>query len=897
MHDPRLDAALARGATIVTPNKRLARELASRYDRAQLACDRAAWPSARVLPWMPFVGELVVAAQDAGLAVPAHRLDPAQSGHLWQRLVASELAARPLLDAGSLSDVALEAWEHVHAYGSGGESWRGFIGETPDVEAFARWAETYRRELARLDAVDGACAADVLVPIVATLPDIRSLDVVLAAFTELTPQQERFLDALQRAGARVERLPSRTEGPTFARLAECKSRRDEIVTALDWAGERIAADAGAEVGIVLHDLAQRRAEVRALAEERLCAALQWPGRHDAPRPYDISIGEPLADVPLVATALDLIALSHRPLARARAAVLVRSPFLPGAAAAWMTRAALERKWLDEGVGELDLRALTGDLARVDGELASRWRAAMRSLPRESRASPRDWIERWRGWLDAAGWIEGRKLSSAEYQAVGAWNELFGAFARLALATPVLAADDALATLNRLAREQLFQPEAPNARVRILGLLEATGLAFDALWIADMAADAWPRGPQPNPLLPIGWQREHGVPGASPARELDFARQVTAMLARAAPDVVFSYASRIDDHLRAPSPLVASFPGIEARPRGPELAHRLFGARPDLEAVDDRFLPAIDAGTRLPGGARLIEAQSACAFQAAACFRLRAQPWPKAAFGLTAMERGTLVHAAFASFWRAVHDHAQLVALDDAALDRAIAIAVAEASTELAASRWRALPPAVAVCEQDCVSSLLREWLVEVERPRPAFTVIETEARATLAVAGHPLDIRIDRIDALATGGVAVLDYKSGRASKPGDWFAPRPKGVQLGLYALAQSQRAPELPVRALAYGQLRRGELRAVGMTASTATWPGLPMAEEVKDAFLIDWPDALSRLTASVTTLASATAAGEAAIVPRDAKACSICHLAAVCRIGSIRGTVPDTEDADDA
>ena len=55
MHDPSLNAALARGATIVTPNKRLAREIRLRHDRAQLAGGRPAWVAARVLPWTAFV--------------------------------------------------------------------------------------------------------------------------------------------------------------------------------------------------------------------------------------------------------------------------------------------------------------------------------------------------------------------------------------------------------------------------------------------------------------------------------------------------------------------------------------------------------------------------------------------------------------------------------------------------------------------------------------------------------------------------------------------------------------------------------------------------------------------------------------------------------------------------
>ena len=54
--------------------------------------------------------------------------------------------------------------------------------------------------------------------------------------------------------------------------------------------------------------------------------------------------------------------------------------------------------------------------------------------------------------------------------------------------------------------------------------------------------------------------------------------------------------------------------------------------------------------RVRGGARLIEAQSDCPFKAIATHRLGAEPWPEPIDGLSAQERGILVHAALAAFW-------------------------------------------------------------------------------------------------------------------------------------------------------------------------------------------------------------------------------------------------------
>ena len=890
MSEKLLDAALVRGAVVVTPNKRLAREIADAYDAARLAERRTAWPSARTLPWNAFVGELVQRAQDARLALPAQRLDATQSLHLWRRIVAADREHSPLVDVDEVAALAAEAWAHVHSYGSGAESWRGFSGAGPDVDAFARWAEAYAKELRRLDAVDAARAPDVVAALAGELPGVRDLEILLAGFVELSPQQRRLIDALQSAGARVIRIaaePASIDG-SAARLAECGTPREELDRALDWARSRALADPDARIGIVVLDLAQRREAVRAACEERLCAPLQWPGNEQAIRPYELSLGTPLADVPLVASALALIALTHRLLDRARAAALVRSPYLPDAAREWMRRAALERSWLERGVRELGWASLVDEVARVDGHLAERWRWATGELRHEARLAPRAWVERWRNWLADVGWCDGRTLTSDEYQADGAWNELLGAFARLAGVAPIIPAREAIGTLERLAREQLFQPATRGARIRVLGLLEASGLAFDALWVAGMAADAWPRAPEPSPLLPIAWQRERNVPRASPDGELAFAREVTARLAHAAPEVVFSFAASADDHERSASPLVAALPraGVERVP--PPTARRLFEARPVLDAVADASAPPIEAGTKLPGGTSLVEMQSECGFRALAMHRLRAHPWPGDVPGLTPLERGQLVHATLHRFWARVRGHDTLAAMDDTALADAVDAAFDEARDTLPPARWAMLPPAIAASEAGCVARLACEWLANVERGRPPFTVAHAEQRATVALAGHTMDIRIDRVDTLQDGGSAVIDYKSGFAKSPAGWFDERPSGLQLALYARAHAQAFPDAAVRALAYGQLRPGDVRAIGLHADAAVWPGLTLPEGVRQAGLVDWADADRRLQQALERIAGEFSAGHAGVAPRDPGVCKNCGLHALCRIA-------DTADAD--
>ena len=148
------------------------------------------------------------------------------------------------------------------------------------------------------------------------------------------------------------------------------------------------------------------------------------------------------------------------------------------------------------------------------------------------------------------------------EARGAWDQLLAGIAALEAVEPRLGGGEAVGLLAAHAAATPFQPESAVAPIQILGLLEAVGLPFDALWVTGMAADAWPPAPQPNPLLPLAWQRERDVPRADAARELAYARKLTDRLLRGAPEVVFSWPQRVDDRAGLRSPLLPELAALE-----------------------------------------------------------------------------------------------------------------------------------------------------------------------------------------------------------------------------------------------------------------------------------------------------------------------------------------------
>jgi hypothetical protein len=171
--------------------------------------------------------------------------------------------------------------------------------------------------------------------------------------------------------------------------------------------------------------------------------------------------------------------------------------------------------------------------------------------------------------------------------------------------------------------------------------------------------------------------------------------------------------------------------------------------------------------------------------------------------------------------------------------------------------------------------LLRAWL-DIERERPPFTVAAVEVPLMLVLDGVAFRMRLDRIDVLAGGGVAILDYKTGRAETPRQWFDARPRASQLGLYALAQRFAQPSVSVRAVAYGQLRTDAIGAIGLSSDADAWPALTWVGDTSIA--ADWQTIEKWWQRHLGALATEIAAA----MPQLRLPVAVSH-----RFGALRGT----------
>ncbi len=833
----RLAAGHAAGITVVTPNRRLAQVLKAEFDSFQAGKGLSVWEDADILPLESFVGRCHEEAlySDDGSGLPM-LLSGTQSLALWEKAIRGSRWSGVLLDVPQTAVSAQQAWKTAHAWRIAGalEKFEG----TEDTRAFADWARDYAMRCDKAGFIDASFLFD------SSLKIEKPKLLVAYAFDIVPPQTEQFF---LRLGA-VSCVPDKKL--SVARKTSFASPREELESAARWARARLE-EGRKKIAVVVPDLELRRREVA-----RVFARIMG-----SPLPFELSIGEPLDHYPLVAFALNVLEFSQGEKPYEEVSRMLRSPFLSGAEGERAARARLDAKLRRQADAEISLAKLTGMVGEGLSlrSLLVSWFNKAKEIEGKP-LSPHDWAQHFTALLDAAGFPGDRVPDSAEFQARARFNELLGEFSRLGLVAPVFSSREATRNLRRLCADTLFQPEGVGgigAPVQVLGLLESAGIEFDALWVSGLTDGAWPQRVHADPFLPVVLQRKAGIPQAFAEPSLALDRLRTEGWLGAAEEVVFSWARREEDRELSPSPLIAQVPdGTVDLP--PLVSHRdLIFKNGKTETFTDEKAPLL-ANRMVRGGTRVLADQAACPFRAYARHRLGAEALDAPEPGLDAMQRGQLLHALMAGIWGELKSSPALSSEIKPAMEKSAAAAVADLGIE----------GKFAELEVRRLVRLASEWL-EVERARPPFEVVRIEKKEPLEIGGLTLNGRIDRMDRLADGSHAIIDYKTGSRATPKDWMGERPDEPQLPLYVITA-----KVGVSAVAFAKLRTGDMKFAGLSLRENEIPGVKPAKS--------WPGLMLYWRTELEKLASGYSRGDARVDPKKGLAtCRHCDLQPLCRV----------------
>lgn len=657
-----------------------------------------------------------------------------QAALVWEQAAANALSDSGVLNPGLAGRLARRAWALAREHDLERALGEGPTAESAWLHALARGVEA---RLGQEGWVDPAL-------LVLRLADRSpSAPAGWFGFDHFSPALRRLVGSPRAIG---DELDGRRPQPRKYRAAD---PRRELHAAFAWAASHAVAESRCARAIVIPDLAGRWNEVERIGARygELAAEIR------AQRP--LWVDEPLQ----VARALIEVATGERRLAPLLK--VLQSPFCLGGESSWEARTELERQLRARSVDRLPPTEWPSE---VPPALSALRRLALEAKP--GRQTPVDWAARFREILVAAEW-PGQRRGDRSTAAVSAMASALDDLSGAALVLGPISAQAALSRLQSSLRRR--RSGGTGARLQLAAGYNELAPGLSGIWVTGANAGVFPPRPRPVALLPMRLQREYGLPiGAA----VD-GRRLLHKLSHYADDVVLSWVQRRHDAPMAPSPLLDEL--TERRPQRAPSSQ----LRPPVAPLD-RILEGIPPLTASPRSrsARLLTLQAKCPARAFFEGRLGLRPVERLSRGVSAKERGILVHRVLEDVYRAFQEG-----------NRSLPIAPAEAEPIVASSlakRWPPLPPtprgAALVIEKRILAERVRALLV-AEALRPQFRLRQTEAKLDFRVGDLGLRLRLDRVDEHQDGSVSVIDYKTGNVHR-NEFLAEPIVELQLPLYAL-----------------------------------------------------------------------------------------------------------------
>lgn len=863
---------------VLTVNNRLARQMRENFDQKRVREGARAWLRPQVFSLLAWCeGQLHSLRQGYEI------LSKAQSLSLWEKIIESDQDRRTLLHLHQSARRAHQAHQLLIRYDADFTTEQAAL----DHQAFLRWRSRWRHEAGQNGWVDAAAVVRLFVAALKQKQCPAPGQVILAGFDQLAPDVTLLIEVLGRFDCDVNLWSPSPHSVINLTLFDAADPRIEVGCCARWVRNIRQSEPLARIGVVVPRLEDYRGFFETDFQDELDpgGVLEGEEIHHA---FNISLARSVGVEGPVRAALRLLQVGSR-LTTDDFGWLLRSPYVGRFRRDFAIRARLDRALRESGVPEWTLTSLQRFASRFfrKGERkALDLHVVLDSLLTKSRSRrsllPGDWAESFLKDLQEVGWPGDRGLSSREYQAAEAFQDLLADLAGLDRVSRPMTRREAVSILARLAADTEFQPESLGGEVQVLGLLESGGLSFDYLWVLGLHDGALPHPPRPNPFIPLAVQRRAGMERADAVREKLFAEQAASRLFHCAPEVVLSWPRQAEGIVQRPSPLLPTLPpGSPALADAANPAAVIHNAGLPLEKVVDSQAPALNLKKAFTGGTGILKDQALCPFRAFAHYRLHARRLERPEIGIDNLSRGSLVHYALEFFWKEVATQSTLQNMSFEELESAVGRAVDSALDRFNREKRRDLSKPQRTLETKRLARLLSFWL-RLEAQRSPFTVHSLEKSLQVAVGRLPIRTRVDRIDLLGDGSLAILDYKTGRCDIS-QWFDERLTEPQLPVYCLS---RAPgRIEAVLLAQVRSRAKECGFRGVTRSDEAWPGLAEGNTGKifetqgwqdfDDLLRHWQEALERL-------GNAFVDGDATVDPvsQDA-ACRFCDLTSLCRI----------------
>ena len=874
---------LQAGHQILTPGKRLAREIGQSWTAhcAQSASVIQTPPIEPVDGWLERRWRKAV---EDGVLPLQRWLTSHQEAALWQNIVRADLAGNSefsLTHPGAAARRAQSAWHRLAMQdGAALDDLWSYFQFDEDSQRFAKWVDQYRRRCQDLKMVDRCEAYRQLCQLPADSL-VKKQAVALFSLPDLPPLTRRALNHL----AEVELiLPPHDDGAIG--VQGFVARDDELAAIAEWAFVR-SRETEDRIGIVLLDMATDRQRIEYfLRQEFDCLDARY---NDLP--VNFSTGMSLLSTPMYRDAIAALEWEGKPASRSEWLSILRSPYLD-LGLEQKARLQMIEALFNTGYRELSVSQVMHVTAREapESDFLGKLRILRSDRKIKGVKNLLDWCEVIRERLGLWDWPARAPLDSIEYQQYQRFEMSLEALAELSAVLPHQSYESALAFWRGSLDKTTFQPKTPHDSIQVLGPLEALGGRFDALWVCGAQQSVLPRRAHVDPFLPVTLQKKLAFQDLDHQALADEARSLLAVWNAQSPNTVVSFHQTDQGLPSLPSPLLpADFAAAEPQWFPPK-SWQLSAALEPFPAEDR--VPCSSSSWQ--GGASLIKDQAACPFRSFVKHRLKASSLPEPTIGVSAAERGGLIHEALFIAWRDIGSSDALQALNESDIaevaESAVQAAMQRFDNRCEARGYSLKERVGAACwqlEAQVCRRLVSEWLQLEQQRELSFQVLEMESDHTLDLEGLSLTLRPDRIDRLADGRRVVIDYKT-RAPARSKWLGTQPEEPQLPLYALLDQA------IEGIAFGALTLSEpatFVAMGSELGLGARNEKPM-EQQTSGLATDWREMVRHWHSALHQLAGDFLSGNAAVIP-TATACQYCDLEAVCRINQRRDLLASTDE----
>ncbi len=883
-------AKLASGATIITANRRISGWLQTQYDFNQHQLGHSSWATPHILPLAVWLAQ---SWQVCNTAAHTLLLNDWQAYCLWEQIIRASKEELPLLQTNRCAILVQQAWNLIHTWDLPITTIDQYANENSTL--FSQWAKQFKKRCQQQNWITQAEIPTQLCELAQKNRLNITHDIALIGFDELTPTINELFNLLSQNHIVSTILPS-SNSSTVHRI-HLADQDTEILTMARFAKQHLEENPSHKIACIVPNLDQLRDPVETQFNHVFSITPYCTNAQTKSRPFNFSAGKRLNQYNIIQIALNVLDLSLGNIEMSRIAAILQSPYLSMNQEDCYFGALCDARLREQEELKLPLTALLDTMAAILSRhpkttWPNRWRLFMNAckpLKEHHSRLPSEWAEHFSILLHTLRWPGGRSLNSLEHQLMTRWKKLWHEFAALDHITNHIDLNQALRLIHRLAEQIIFQPKSSDAPIQILGLLEAGGTHFDAMWVMGLHNEAWPPKTKPNPFIPYALQKKYNMPHASASRELTYTQQTMQRLLNSADEIILSSPNQQADKRLQPSPLIEAHTEITLSDlrltKYKDYATCIFKAS-KIEHIQDDQAPEIDDDELIQGGSWILKNQALCPFRSFASTRLNAQSLAEPSLGIKSNTRGILVHAVLEDLWLTLKDQPTLLAMTDLDLQQLIHQSIKNVikhhskKTDSKATRF------FLNLEKNRLSQLMMAWLT-LEKTRPTFKVLEVEQRHQIQLNRLNIHVRIDRVDQLSDGSVMIIDYKTNQNRIDG-WFGIRPEDPQLPLYCVHRSQNDDEQGANAIAFAEVRTKHMTFRGLVSEhqSNTFDTMQDMASINEYSMestpLNWQNMIKQWRDTLQQLSDDFCNGKAQVNPLDSKlTCQYCDLQPLCRI----------------